>query len=154
MATLTSTITISGTINGQKINVTSTSTLEDIYDAGMLQPADSLVGNSGMSFDTNGGIVRFNQNCPSYLMVINRSPSETAAVRIDNTAASAERYMVIPPGSFIVMSEYTNGGGLLTIDASASTITLEGVSQVHQKVLDDVGYLVLMDAFAAFQAAS
>lgn len=38
MADLTSVIRISGTINGRKIDVTSTMTMEDIYDTGIAQP--------------------------------------------------------------------------------------------------------------------
>lgn len=152
MADLTSTIKITGTINGQKISVTSVMTLTDIYDAGVSQPGDSELSFSTIGFGTVKAAT-FEQDCPSYLFVTNRSPSEPSLVKMTNTGNTAMRYMLLPPGGFIVLNEYENGAGMLNV-AGALPTTLEGISSVEMDVIPDIGFTTKNDQMVAFQAAS
>ncbi len=121
MADLTSTLTISGSVNGKKINVSHTYTMEDVYDAGThdreaLSAASIYTGDSG-----GGNEINFLQDTPNYFMCVNKdSHGVTKAI-----IGSVELYLT--PGMF-----YTTSGtaGLVLSTASATSIALVDVSSV------------------------
>jgi hypothetical protein len=153
MATLTSTITISGTINGRKISSESTMTLTDIYDAGIIQPADGEATYSTLGIGAAGSI-RFAQDCPSFLCMVNRSPSEVGVAQLTNAGGASDFQFVLCAGQFLVLNEYTNGAGLMTINASGTNIALEEIQAVQFDTVPDIGFVVKGDSMVAFQAAS
>lgn len=153
MADLTSTIRISGTLNGQKISVTSTMTLEDVYDTGMGQQGDTTDNMISAGFAAEG-TVRFVQDTPTYLFVCSRSTCETSMVELVNTGATTSRYLVVPAGGFIILNEYANGAGMVTISSGTPPTSLEGVSNVTTKQIPDIGFNVKQDIMAVFTAAS
>ena len=73
MANLVSTLTISGSVNGKKINVSHTYTMEDVYDAGTHDRSVLSVSPSIYSGDNPGGNeITFNQDTPNYFMIVNK----------------------------------------------------------------------------------
>lgn len=154
MADLTSTIAITGSINGRKINVTSSMTLEDIYDAGITIPDDAGMAYSSIGFGGNDAALSFTQDCPTYLFSANRSPSETAAVALENAAGTDVRYLVLAPGQFAILGEYTNGAGMVNASATATNITLQELNGVYMSRHTDYSFVVRMDHMVAFQAVS
>ncbi len=154
MANLTSTVEITGTVNGRKVNVSSTMVMENVYDAGIAQPGDSETAFASVGFGGSTAAMTFTQDCPSFLFSVNRSPNETAAVAIQNASTSAIRYMVLTPGQFVILNEYTNGAGLINMNASATNIALEEVSLLLMARFTDFGFMVRMDHMVAFQALS
>lgn len=70
MADLTSTLTITGVVNGKKILFTHEFVDEDVYDAGM-----HVQEGSGQRLLTDGsgaGAIAFMQNSPAYLLATNK----------------------------------------------------------------------------------
>lgn len=150
---LTSTLTITGNVNGRKVGMSSTMTIENIYDAGIAQPGDNEQAYStiGMSEDK---ALTFEQNCPSYIFAVNRSPCETGIVALQNAATSAIYELVVPPGAFVILNEYANGAGILTLSTTITNTTLEGVSMVTADRLTESGFVIKLDGMVAFEAIS
>ena len=150
---LTSTITITGTVNGRKINVTSTMTMENVYDAGIAQAGASEASYSSIGMGADRPL-SFEQNCPSYLFSVNRSTCETGMASLSDAGASTVFSLVIPPGGFIILNEDSNGAGMITLSTTATNITLGTVSVASVDRIPDIGFVVKVDNMVAFEAAS
>lgn len=121
MSTLTSTITVSGTIAGRKINFSHEYTIENVYDAGQ-----RTYGNWGWSGpyvaeQLNSLPPAYLQDTPTYLLLRNTSSLYPSEVTI--TGISGFVFWLWPNQTVIINSNtassgtgnYTNGSGATTL---------------------------------------
>ena len=153
MADLTSTITITGAINGRKISITSTCDYENILDAGIAQADDHQLSDTIIGFGTTNAM-NFAQDCPDYLFMVNRSPSETCVLQMQNAATTVDYRLLLPATAFAIISQYQNGAGIIMSDNSATNITLEEITKAQASTVDDIGFVCKADLMVAFQSAS
>lgn len=130
--------------------------MENIYDAGTAHPDGA--GSTGLASMGFGGVALgttiFAQDCPSFLFASNRSPNEEGCVALTNTGGGLTVYMVLTPGQFTILNEYTNGVGIVNITASATNTTLQELSRAASEMSSDFGFAVPIEFMAAFQAVS
>lgn len=122
MADLVSTLTISGSVNGKKINVSHTYTMEDVYDAGTHDREALAVGNIYTGNTGGGNEICFNQDTPNYFMCVNKDTHGAAFVTIGTVN------LYLTPGMFFTT---TGTAGLVLSTASATSISLSDVGTVY-----------------------
>ncbi len=143
MADLTSTLTISGSVNGKKINVSHTYTMEDVYDAGTHDRSVLSVSPSIYSGDNPGGNeITFNQDTPNYFMIVNKDTHGVAKAVI----GTLELYLT--PGMFFVL---TGTAGLYLTTSTDTDFALVDVSGVTVEPVTPFpsGSIQLLAAFNA-----
>jgi hypothetical protein len=120
MATLKSTLSIRGIVNGRSVNIEHTFTLEDVYDAGYHareygNQQSLIVGNS-----TEGDPVTFPQDTPQYVLAVNRDTYGLDALRMAGTTMVDVDFLM-PPNAIMCI-----GGtqGIAYAGTSATSITL------------------------------
>lgn len=153
MADLTSTVTITGVINGRRIAVSSTCTYEDIVDVGTTQDAAYSPSYTTMGFGTNTALV-FSQDCPDYLLAINRSTSEAAMLGLEISGGAATYLLHLPPGGFAVLNQSANGEGMIMVDNSATNIDLLEVQKAEAASIPTYGFVCNIDILAATKATT
>jgi len=120
MATLKSTLSIRGIVNGRSVNIEHTFTLEDVYDAGYHARE---FGNSQylITGNTSGGnAVTFPQDTPQYVLAVNRDTYGVDALRLSGTGIVNIDFLM-PPNAIMCI-----GGtqGIAYAGTSATSITL------------------------------
>lgn len=153
MADLTSTVTINGVINGRRVSVASTCVYEDIVDVGTTQDAAYNASYTTMGFNSSTSLV-FNQDCPDYLLAINRSTSEAAMLGIEISGGAATYLLHLPPGGFAVLNQAVNGEGMVMVDNSATNINLLEVQKAEGANIPGFGYVCNIDILAATKATT
>ena len=155
MADLTSTISISGTIGGKSYKRSSVFTLEDVYDYGQATADDTLSAMASASFrSTNAAGMNFSQDCPSYLLAANNSVSQAGMLSMNNPGGSKLMSLILAPGQFVVLLEYTQGAGIITTNTTASTSKLEEIDDANFGTIADIGKKIKGALFVAFQATT
>ena len=129
MADLTSTIRITGTIDGRKIDFSHTYTLENIYDAG--QRTYGSFGWTGPYVGTSpsrSAPPYYLQDCPTYLLLRNTSLLYPTRVYFDTITGMV---FWLWPGQTVIlnanstssgMANYTNASGETTMDDPGDVI--------------------------------
>lgn len=148
MATLTSTLTFSGTINGRAISYSNTFTITGILDA-----AD----NSGLS-DELGGILSsssavtpwMDYSSPQFMTFYNASDSDPLLLQLSGNPGPVSIQLTIPPGGFFIGNK-AGDGGFFNISATATTTSFVDLDQVNVEVVNDGGPKGPYRIFAAYK---
>jgi len=127
MATLKSTLSIRGIVNGRSVNIEHTFTLEDVYDAGYHARE---FGNQQYLITGNnaeGDAVTFTQDTPQYLLAVNRDTYGVDALRLSGTTMVAIDFLM-PPNAIMCI-----GGtqGIAYAGTSATSISLASLDTLH-----------------------
>lgn len=102
MADLTSIITISGTLNGRKIDFTHTYTIEDVYDAGTHIATQMSPDNSFGADDGSGeGVWGYLQDTPNYMLLKNDSRQWQQVFLLETSGQDC--LVSVPPQGFVIM---------------------------------------------------
>lgn len=122
MADLTSTLRISGTINGRKIDFEHTYTIEDVYDAGThiatQQNSDSSFGAEDAAAT---GVWGYLQDTPNYMLFKNDSRQWWQTFGLNNSTQYGA--ISIPPQGFAILHAVT--GAFNVTNASGETTLLD-----------------------------
>lgn len=153
MADLTSVISITGTINGRKVSITSECIYSGVVDAGLASADDHQLSDTIIGFNTSQPMT-FAQDSPDYLMAVNSSPSETCVLEMANSGATVDHRMLLPAGAFVVLNQYQNGAGITKVSSGATDIDLEEISTAQIDTVDDIGFVCKGDLYVAFTSAS
>ena len=125
MADLTSTLTITGTINGRSISITHTYTLEDIADVGVMSE-DGVGGQNHHSTLGSAPNNSYTQTNPEYLMGVNRDTLGVTRVLLTGLDVSIN----MQPGTvFCLTSSPGTGLGLET--NSGTSIALDDLTSME-----------------------
>ena len=149
MADLTSTLTITGTVNGRSVSISHTFTLEDVYDAGSLD--EEGVGREHLM----AARLAFNQNNPNYLACVNKDAFGVTEM-VFATSGSTINF-TLNPGAIVCLTA-AEGTGLLLDTATGTGITLEDLATLtSDNVHTGTGALLpfgRISTIAAFQATT
>lgn len=154
MADLTINLAITGTVNGRKYSFTDTWTVDDIYDVGFAAPMENRGGEAAIGFSSGASPLSFSQDCPSIIFAANKSSSEFATLDLTNTGGTKMFSLVLRPLQFAILPEHTNGAGLITTNATATTIALEDVQLADFGKIADIGFIARCELLVAFQAST
>ena len=153
MADLTSTLTITGTVNGRAVSITHAFTLEDVYDAGVVD--DQETGQTHVAPGGGGALTMFNQNNPNYLMAANRDACGCTQERI--SAGGNDHNFNLSPGQLFCLTA-AEGTGMVLSTSSATSIALDDVTAVElQPIITSTGGLMQygrINSLSAYQATT
>ena len=143
MADLTSTLSISGTVNGRRISIDHVYTMENAYDAGV-HYREGVQGTLMTGDAPNGSAVTFVQDTPNYMLVANHSQYGVGECLMSLSGSQVS--FMLPPGGLACL---TGRLGLALATTSATSTSVEDVSSI---VMNDVqpyppGRLSLMVGF-------
>ena len=147
MADLTSTITISGSVNGKRISFTHSYVMEDVYDVGVHDREDA-----GVTINTNntggGEAVTFSQDTPNYMLACNRSAIGVSLCNI--TSSGGSTIFILAPNSLVCL---TGTAGLTAPGSIITNITLQDPDSISA---DNYPPMVpgRMSIFVAFNAST
>lgn len=133
MAELVSTLRISGSVNGKKINFTHTYTLEDVYDAGVNDVEFDSAYILANASTVGGTQVAFEQNTPNYLLAVNNDTVGTSI--LDITLTGGTTYIYLQPKCFTCL---TGTQGISTGAASSTDIADESVTSITNTAIPPI----------------
>ena len=145
---MTSTITISGSIGGRKINFTHTYTLENVYDIGT-RIASRENRDAQFVANSSGAVYGYLQDTPSLILLRNDSRQSMCSFTLTNAADPLVVHVY--PRSFTLLHStsgtynLTNASGSTTLTDVTDIITDTGINGLP------IGVPVV---FLAFNAAS
>ncbi len=149
MADLTSTLTITGTVNGRSVSISHTFTLEDVYDAGSLD--EEGVGREHLI----AARLAFNQNNPNYLACVNKDAFGVTEM-VFTTSGSTISF-TMNPGAIVCLTS-AEGTGLLIDTSTGTGITLEDLTFLISDSVEASSGAILpfgrISTIAAFQATT
>jgi hypothetical protein len=134
MATLKSTLSIRGIVNGRSVNIEHTFTLEDVYDAGY-HAREFGNQQSLITGNTSGGDpVTFTQDTPQYLLAVNRETYGVDALRLSGTTM-VDIDFLMPPNAIMCIGgtqgiAYAGTSATSISLASLDTLLLQPLSQL------------------------
>lgn len=118
MASLTSTVEISGSINGRKITLTDTCILETVYD--VAARLSSFRGGGAYVASTGyAGAIGWTQDGPSYLMMANKSSQFPMDFDVVTTAPDTMGLYASP--GFVCILQRGDAGMMNLTNSAAST---------------------------------
>jgi len=131
MATLKSTLSIRGIVNGRSVNIEHTFTLEDVYDAGYHAREERTLQYLIMGNNAGGPAVTFPQDTPQYLLAVNRDTYGVDALRMAGTGV-VEIDFLMPPNAIMCI-----GGtqGIVYAGTSATSISLGSLDTLEITLL-------------------
>lgn len=148
MADLTSTITITGTINGRKISFSHTYTMEDVYDAGTRLCGQALNESNVLANEANAGTIGWLQDTPNFIALRN-SNTQYWEKFILNTASPGIG-LCLAPGQTAILNGTTGVGNLS--NGTGST-TLRDVTEITTTTYTGQAH-ANPSVFVAFNAVS
>lgn len=119
MSTLTSTIAITGTINGRSINISHTYTNEDIIDAGVMsEEGVGQIHHSTLGSAPNNSYIQAN---PEYLAMVNKDAHGVTKMIMNTSGGDINFYLL--PGTIAVLTS-SPGTGIALATGTGTSIAL------------------------------
>lgn len=153
MADLTSSIQVSGTINGKVFSFTHEYVLENVYDAGTLdrstfREVDGLAANAGVS----GIGPMFPQAAPDYIFAKNSATSSPYGLTLNSDTGSISTTIDIHGNGFVIMPTPSTGGNFGK-SATDTDFDLDDLSSLDMTSAG-LGFTGLPSVLVAFNTAS
>lgn len=125
MSTLTSTIAITGTINGRSINISHTYTNADIIDAGVM--SEEGVGQQHLITGGDGANNSFVQTNPEYLAMVNKDAHGVTQMIMSTSGGDINFYLL--PGTIAVLTS-SPGTGIALATGTGTSIALGDLTSI------------------------
>jgi|LakMenE18May11ns_1017448.scaffolds.fasta_scaffold9519882_2 hypothetical protein len=119
MATLTSTVSITGVVSGRRISISHTCTVPDVYDAGLVV-AEGVAGT--VTYAGTAGTVTLPQGSPSFVFVKSNTPSTPSIVRLNMASDNDDVIVGLAGGQMLILHEYEGGAGVAAIGVSQTAL--------------------------------
>ena len=148
MADLSSIITVSGNVNGRRVQFTHTYTITDVYDVASRASAEGTEASNYMESAGKGGAIGYRQNGPNYLIGKNSSAVQPMLISIFNSTDQVD--VVLGANQFFIIA---GDDGLFNVTGSTGETSLLEVDRVD--ALKVPGFSAgVPSVLMAFKAAS
>ena len=120
MADLTSTVTITGIVNGRRLSISHTCTVQDVYDAGLILSDNS--GANPAAYAGTASNITLAQGSPSFIFVRSNTVSTPSLVQLQ--MASDNDYVLcgLAGGQMLILHEYEGGAGVAAIGVNQTAL--------------------------------
>lgn len=147
MSTLTSTIAITGTINGRSINISHTYTNEDIIDAGVM--SEEGVGQQHIATGGDASNNSYIQANPEYLAMVNKDAHGVTKMIMNTSGGDINFYLL--PGTIAVLTS-SPGTGIALATGTGTSIALGDLTNITSNPVTINGAVLMQGRVSSLAA--
>lgn len=148
MADLTSIITVSGNVNGRRVQFTHTYTITDVYDVASRASTEAAEVTNYADQGSVGGVIGYRQPGPNFMIGKNSSATHPVQVSLFNSATRID--IAILANQFFILA---GDDGLFNVTSSGNETSLLDVDSISTAVVPGLS-IGVPSVLMAFKAAS